>query len=100
MELNNLNLIQSFSNLAINAATTAGKFTQKSVNIAGGFMGEAVLTTADAVGLKDKVEAADKAVRNIAAKGKSDANRAVNRARRIANKALIFDEEDDNTNKK
>jgi hypothetical protein len=95
---NTQNILQSFSTLAFNAASTAGKYTQKGVNIAGGIMGDAVLTTADAVGLKDKVEAADKAVRNIAAKGKSDANRAVNRARRIANKALVFDDEEDNTN--
>ncbi len=75
-------------------ATTAGKFTQKGVNFAGGVISSTVLTTADAVGLKDKVEAAEKMARKVIHKGSNDANKAVNKARRLANKAINFDEED------
>lgn len=75
-------------------ATTAGKFTQRGVNYAGGVISSTVLTAADAVGVKDKVEAAEKMARKVASKGVNDVNKAVNKTRRMANKAINFDDED------
>ncbi len=75
-------------------ATAAGKFTQKGVNAVGGVISSSVLTAADAVGVKDKVEAAEKMARKVANKGVNDVNKAVNKTRRMANKAINFDDED------
>eukprot|EP01039_Chlorochromonas_danica_P002937 gene2937-3204_t len=84
-------LLSKFTDFAFNAANTAGKMTKKGVSVA-----ENVVTTGiDAVGLKDKVEAAENMARKIAAKGKSDANKAVNKARRLANRAFEFEDEDE-----
>jgi hypothetical protein len=54
--------LTSLSTLAVTAASTAGKVATTAggkglhaVNVAGGYGKTAVLTTADAVGLKDKV---------------------------------------------
>ena len=52
------------------------------------------MSTADAVGLKDKVEAAEKLARKAVQKVGSDTSKAVNKARRLATKAFDFDEED------
>lgn len=88
---NSQDLLTKFSDLAFSAATAAGKITQRGVTMAGGVM----TTGIDAVGLKDKVEAAESMARKLAAKGKSDANKAVNKARRMANRALEMDDEED-----
>eukprot|EP01038_Epipyxis_sp_PR26KG_P008245 gene8245-11159_t len=84
-------LLGKFSDIAVNA----GKITQKGVATAGGFMGEAILTTADTIGVKNQVEAAGGAVLNIATRGKNETNKAANRLRRMANKTLDFDDEDE-----
>ncbi len=83
-------LISQFTSIAFTAANTATKLTQKGVNLASGVM----FSTADAVGLKDKVEAAENTVRKLAARGRNDANKAVNRARRMATRAIDFNEDD------
>eukprot|EP01035_Chromulina_nebulosa_P021510 gene21510-27854_t len=58
------------------------------------FAGQTMMASVDAVGLKDKVEAAEQAARKLAAKGRVDATKAVNKARRLATKALDFEEEE------
>eukprot|EP01031_Cornospumella_fuschlensis_P039118 gene39118-47595_t len=83
----NNDLLSMFSDFAFNAANTAGKITSKGLGI--------VNSTVDAVGLKDKVEAAENMARKLATRGKNDANRAVNRARRMATRAFDFEEEID-----
>jgi hypothetical protein len=60
---------------------------QKGVNAAGGI----VVSHLDAVGLKDKVEAAEHMVKKVAQRGRNEANKAANKARRLANRAFEFD---------
>lgn len=83
-------LMSQFTSIAFTAANTATKLTQKGVHLASGVM----FSTADAVGLKDKVEAAENTVRKLAARGRNDANKAVNKARRMATRAIDFNEDD------
>lgn len=84
-------MLSYFADWAFGAAKTAGNLTQRGVNMAEGM----VTTGIDAVGLKDKVENMENMARKLAAKGKSDASKAVNKARRMANRALVFDDDDD-----
>lgn len=76
------------SEFAFGAVSTAGKITQKGVAVAGDF----VTSTADAVGLKDKVEAAESNLRKLATRGRNDGIKAVNKARRLANRAFEFED--------
>lgn len=75
-------------------ANTAKVFAEKGAKVTGKLISSTVLTTADAVGLKDKVEMAEKMARKVTNKASSDANKAARKARRLANKAVNFDEED------
>jgi hypothetical protein len=64
------------------------KVTQKGVSVAG----DIVSSTADAVGLKDKVESVENIARKLATRGRNDASKAVNKARRMANRAFEFED--------
>ena len=75
-------------------ANTAKVFAEKGAKMTGNLISSTVLTTADAVGLKDKVEMAEKMARKVTNKASNDANKAARKARRLANKAVNFDEED------
>ncbi len=85
-------IFAKFSDIAITAVSTAGKITQKGVSAAG----EIVTSTADAVGLRDKVEAAENMARKLATRGRNDASKAVNKARRMASRAFVFEDEASN----
>lgn len=77
------------------AFKAAAKITQKGAKIAG----NTTASIADAVGIKDKFEAAGKATlqatRKLAEKSRYDAQKQLNKAKRLATKALDFDEEED-----
>jgi len=62
---------------------------------AGGEMNKHVLAGAEAIGLKDQLESVEKAVGRVGKDAKGARNRAVNQARRFANRALDFNEDDD-----
>eukprot|EP01034_Spumella_vulgaris_P030308 gene30308-37501_t len=62
--------------------------------MAAGKISSTALMAADAVGMRDGVEAVDKMARKVTNKGFNDASKAVNKARRMANKAINFDDED------
>lgn len=84
-------LMSMFTDFAFSAANTAGKVTQKTFNTAEGI----VSTGIDAVGLKDKVEAAESLARKLASRGARDTAKAANKARRMASRAMDFDEGED-----
>jgi len=73
----------------------AAKFTKKGAKMAG----KTTVSIADAVGMKDTFEAAGKATyqatRKLAEKGRIDAQKQLNKAKRLATKALDFEEEED-----
>jgi hypothetical protein len=76
-----------------NFISQAASITKKGATLAG----QTVIASADAVGVKDTFEAAGKATRKLAEKGRYDATKAVNKAKRLASKALDFEEEEDST---
>lgn len=83
-------LLSNITDFAVKAASTTANITKQSVEKATGI----VTSTADALGLKDNVEAAENMARKLAARGKMETNKAMNKARRMANRAFEFDEED------
>lgn len=78
----NFGFLGKFADIALTAANKAGKIAQNGVTVAGGIV--------DAVGLKD----AEKMAQRIAARGRNDAAKAVNKARRLANRAFVFEDEE------
>lgn len=84
-------LFTKFTDIASNAVHIASSMTQKGVTLAGGM----VHSTADAVGLKDKVEAAESMARKLAQRGRNDAGKAVSKAKRLASRAFDINAEGD-----
>ncbi len=69
-------IFSKISDIAITAVSNAGKITQKGVSAAG----EIVTSTADAVGLRDKVEAAENMARKLATRSRNDTTKALSKA--------------------
>jgi hypothetical protein len=75
---------ETIANAAKGATSQAGSMAKMGADI----MQSQFLKATDAVGLKEQVEAAEKYAKKIAARGHNDANRALNKAHRMAR---IFD---------
>ena len=84
-------LFTKFTDLASNAVHIATTMTQKGVSMAGGVMH----STADAVGLKDKLEGAENMARKLAQRSRNDAGKAVSKAKRLASRAFEINAEGD-----
>jgi len=85
-------IFAKISDITVNAVSNAGKIAQKGVSAAG----EIVTSTADAVGLRDKVEAAENMARKLATRGRNDTTKALNKAKRMASRAFVFEDETSN----
>lgn len=59
--------------------------------------GGVVTSTADAVGLKGQVLAAENIARKLATKSRNETNKTLNKARRLASRAMEFDEDSANS---
>lgn len=75
--------------VATTAFSAIGKFAKKGAAF--------ISASADAVGLTDTVHAAEKAARKVAARGRVDASKAVNKAKRMASRVLDFEDDDADT---
>jgi hypothetical protein len=71
-----------FADMAVHSANKAKKVAQTGVAVAGGIV--------DAVGLKD----AEKMAQRLAMRGRNDASKAVNKARRLAHRTFVFEDEE------
>jgi hypothetical protein len=86
-------LLSKFTGAAKHVFFQTEQIAQKTVKVAGGV----VASTADAVGLKGQVLAAETIARKFATQGTNQTKRAVNKARRMANRAFDFDEDSGNS---
>lgn len=86
-------LLSKFTGAAKHVFFQTEQIAQKTVKVAGGV----VASTADAVGLKGQVLAAEHIARKFATQGTNQTKRAVNKARRLANRALDFEEDSGNS---
>lgn len=89
--------MKTISSMTGSVITTAKNITHSGAVLAG----KTVLASAEVVGMKDKIEygvhGLERAAKSLAKKGKTDALKAANKARRLANKAFDFDEEEGST---
>jgi hypothetical protein len=85
------NFFSKFTDFTKQAVDTTTKYAGKAAQVAEGL----VTTTADAVGIKTQVQAAGNIALKLATKGRNDATKAMSKARRFANRAFEYDEDDE-----
>jgi len=85
-------IFSKISDVAANAVTNTKKIAKQGVTAASAAV-EIVASTADAVGLRDTVASAENIARKLATRSRNDASKAVNKARRMASRAFVFEDE-------